>query len=106
MNDAIQAIQAIQAQKFLELRERMRIANHKYKATDKGKAKSAENQRHYYKIHSNDEGFLEKRRDTANAFYATNEAYRKQRQEKARQRYYSQKYGPESDTTKPESKSI
>ena len=95
MNDAVLA------QKYIEMRNKMKIANLKYKSTAKGKAKSAENQRNYYKTHSNNEGFKEKRRETANSFYATNETYRLNRQEKARQRYYYRKYGPPSEIDNP-----
>lgn len=86
------------AQKFLIMREKMTIANKKYRSTANGKAKSAANQRNFYHTHSQEDGFMEQRRQKANAFYATNEPYRLKRQENARLRYYKVKYGPESET--------
>ena len=68
------------------MKNRMKIADQKYEATAKNKAKSTENQRHYHNTHTTGEGFKQKSRESADAFYATNEAYRLNRQDKARQR--------------------
>lgn len=87
------------AQRYLKMRENTKAANKRYLATEHGRLKCRVTQRNNYHSHTGEEGYLEKRRETAKLFYENNEAYRENRKVVARAKYQLKKsLGEKSET--------